>query len=1085
MFKTWSIKRLLQFCAVVTAIVVVFMALMANYANGLINSTRQIMAEQVLPLEQSSRRLSTVATAFSSRQKQILNSQLLAELQQLEPRGMLEQSFLQNWLRLSQIFSSQDDSSRSLDALFNDYQDFLRLDAELFLLKQQSLQLAKQLQQHSDDVDIQAGQLLQQLAALEERLRSARQVRLQNILEPIQIGVFELSMLTHDVLLTNNDNELQILKKQHLAPLQQALTEQLANLKQAIFTQPEYRQLQEKLDYDIKVLLNLITQDQGLFSLHEAHLLNQSLLLQTEQSSLTLMKLLIDKVNLIAQNSYQRSYDTVSHNVDQADQTRWKIISLSALVTLGMMIFVWLVFRAISHPLGIIRRSITALSEGHFDTRIAQSGSKNELSLLAKDFNQFADNTEQMIDELSDARTTLQNREQHIRAVLNGLPEAILTLSDSGTIIDTNPAAELVLGGSSETLRGQTLFQFFKPDLGIDSIEVLLGYLKETGELDGQRLDDSSLSMWLSLSQIDSVDNHTVWVCVISDVTAWKQTDERLQQLSSEQDAILENAIIGIAFIRDRKFVRVNQRFEQLFGFERDQIIGQSTITIYPNQQAYQQFGEQAYPMLAQGDSFEAQLELSKHNGEKFWCALSGKSVDASEPLAGTIWLFEDVTKQRENEEYLTQLASIDSLTGLPNRNVFNDRVAHAIHKAQRDAGRLAVFFLDLDHFKHINDSMGHKAGDILLKEVANRVKSCLREGDTVARLGGDEFTMLLEDVRSAEYVGKVAEKVIQVMSRSFSIESTEVTVSPSIGISLYPADGRDVDMLIRNADAAMYHAKKLGRNNFQFYSLEMNAEAAERLAMETALRRAVEQQEFYLHYQPQFDLKQGGLAGAEVLLRWYSQEWGEVPPSRFVPILEDLGLIGSVGEWILRQACDCYLNLRDELSPDFVIAVNLSGRQFKGGMLAGNLRRLLKETGMPAQNLELEITETMLMEDTELATLTLNELSQMGINLAIDDFGTGYSSLSYLKQFPLNVLKIDSSFIRDVTHDEEDGAIVDAILAMSASLKLTVVAEGVETEAQMAYLQQRHCHRAQGYFLGRPMTEAAFTELAKQQIRA
>lgn len=1084
MFKTWSIKRLLQFCAVVTATVVVFMALMANYANSLINSTRHILAEQVIPLEQSSRRLSTVATAFSSRQKQILNSQLLTELEQLEPRDMLEQAFQQSWLLLSEIFPEQDDFTQSLNALFNDYQDFLRLDAELFQLKKQSLQLTAEMKQHSEDVDIQVGQLLQQLATLEEQLRSARQVRLQNILEPIQIGVFELSMLTHHVLLASNDTELQALQQQQLPPLEQMLTSQLANLKQASSSLPEYHSLLEKLDYDIQVLLSLMTQEQGLFRLHEARLLNQSLLVQSEQSSLTLMKLLVDKLNMIAENSYQQSYDTVSQNVDEADQTRWKIISLSALVTLGMMIFVWLVFRAISHPLGIIRHSIKALSEGRFDTRIAQSGSKNELSLLAKDFNQFADNTEQMIDALSNARTTLQNREEHIRAVLNGVPEAILTLSDKGTIMDTNPAAELVLGGNSEALRGQTLFRFFKPELGIDSIDALQGYLKETGELDGQRLDDTSLSMWLSLSHIDSVDDK-IWVCVISDVTAWKQTDERLQQLSHEQAAILENAIIGIAFVRDRKFVRVNQRFEQLFGFERDQIIGQSTITIYPNEQAYQQFGEQAYPVLSQGESFEAQLELSKHNGEKFWCALSGKSVDPSQPLGGTIWLFEDVTKQRENEEYLTRLASIDSLTGLPNRNVFTDRVAHAIHKAQRDVGRLAVFFLDLDHFKHINDSMGHKAGDILLGEVANRIKSCLREGDTVARLGGDEFTMLLEDVRSAEYVGKVAEKVIQVMSRPFTIESTEVTVSPSIGISLYPADGRDVDMLIRNADAAMYHAKKLGRNNFQFYSLEMNAEAAERLAMETALRRAVEQEEFYLHYQPQFDLKHQGMSGAEVLLRWHSQEWGEVSPSRFVPILEDLGLISRVGEWVLRQACDCFLSLRDQLSPDFVIAVNLSGRQFKGGMLAGSLRRLLNETGMPAQNLELEITETMLMEDTELATLTLRELSQMGISLAIDDFGTGYSSLSYLKQFPLNVLKIDSSFIRDVTHDQEDSAIVDAILAMSASLKLTVVAEGVETEQQLTYLQQRHCHRAQGYFLARPLDKAGFIELAKQQITA
>ena len=339
--------------------------------------------------------------------------------------------------------------------------------------------------------------------------------------------------------------------------------------------------------------------------------------------------------------------------------------------------------------------------------------------------------------------------------------------------------------------------------------------------------------------------------------------------------------------------------------------------------------------------------------------------------------------------------------------------------------------------------------------------------------------------MRSAEYVGKVAEKVIAAMSQPYSIESTEVTISPSIGVSLYPADGRDVDMLIRNADAAMYHAKKLGRNNFQFYSMEMNAEAAERLVMETALRRAVENNELFLHYQAQYDLDSGQMVGAEALLRWHNPEWGEVSPARFVPILEDTGLIGLVGERVLSQACETYLELKEALPAEFMMAVNLSGRQFKGGNLASDIRRLLKRNGMPAANLELEITESMLMEDTQLATLTLRELSQMGINLAIDDFGTGYSSLSYLKQFPLNVLKIDSSFIRDLTTDKEDAAIVDAIMAMSESLGLTVVAEGVETDEQLTYLKQHHCQRAQGYLLSRPLDKDAFMALVKQSVSA
>ncbi|MCL4139863.1 UNVERIFIED_CONTAM: hypothetical protein GTU68_053534 [Idotea baltica] len=402
----------------------------------------------------------------------------------------------------------------------------------------------------------------------------------------------------------------------------------------------------------------------------------------------------------------------------------------------------------------------------------------------------------------------------------------------------------------------------------------------------------------------------------------------------------------------------------------------------------------------------------------------------------------------------------------------------HAIHKAERSAKRLAIFFLDLDHFKHINDSLGHKAGDQLLCEVARRLKACNteREGDTVARLGGDEFTLILEDVQSVQYVAKIAEKVISAVSRTYKLGSSEVNVSPSIGLSLYPSDGRDVDVLLRNADAAMYHAKNNGRNNFQFYSSEMNAQAAHRLAMETALRRAVEQQDFYLHFQPQVDIITNEIIGAEALLRWHSDTWGDVSPVEFIPILEDTGLIGIVGELVLLKACEAYSALSDKLSADFKIAVNLSGRQFKGvAPLAVYVAKVLEQTGMSAANLELEITETVLMDNTDLAIRTLTDLSALGVTLAVDDFGTGYSSLSYLKRFPLNVLKIDKSFIDDVTQEGDDAAIVDAILAMSKHLQLDVVAEGIETADQLAFLQQRQCSRGQGYFISRPLNIDAF----------
>jgi diguanylate cyclase (GGDEF)-like protein/PAS domain S-box-containing protein len=1082
MFKHWSIKNLLRFWAVATVLVVVVMAFMTNHANMLIGDTRDIVARQVLPLESSGRQLSQTVMALAQRQKQLLASDTMQTLAQYDQRAVLEQRFQQNWLRLSHQVDDEPEHRELVDSLFSYYQDFLNLDDELKQRKQDALQLSARLNQQSADIEVQSGQLQQQLEQLEQQLREDKKVRLLEILEPIQIAVYQLSLLNYQTLTLNRDTQLEQLISRQLTPLKSQLDSQLQELQQAAESLPGIAAKISRLTYDIEVLIALFTGQDSLLDIHQQRLLQRALLQQGEESALSVMAVMVEKLNQVAALINQQRLEAVSHNVAKADGNRWSILALSLLLTGGVMLFAWLLFSAVNRPLGVIRRSIRALSEGHFDTRIPPSTSSNELSLLARDFNLFAENTEQMIDALSEARLSLEQREQHIRAIINGVPEAILTLSSVGTIIDTNPAAEQVLAGSNDSLCGKNLLDIFEQQR-FDSIDELAEKAGIHGEFEGRRLDGSSLSMWLSLSRIDKIEGQ-VWVCVISDVTAWKQTDHKLQQLMAEQEAILENAIIGIAFVRERRFVRVNQRFEDLFGFDRDQIINHSTRSIYPNEQAYLQFGDQAYQALESSASYEAQLELVRQNGTKFWCALSGKAVDAADPLAGTIWLFEDVTQQRENEEYLTRLASIDSLTGLPNRNVFNDRVEHAIHKAQRDGRRLAVFFLDLDHFKHINDSLGHNAGDMLLKEVARRIKACLREGDTVARLGGDEFTLLLEDISSAEHVGKVAEKVIQSMTRPYKIDATEISVSPSIGISLYPADGRDVDMLVRNADAAMYHAKKQGRNNFQFYSLDMNAEAAERLALETALRQAVTQQEFFLHYQPQFDLDSGEMIGAEVLLRWYNEVWGNVPPSRFVPVLEDTGLIGEVGEWVLEQACDTFLAIQNQVSADFKIAVNLSGRQFKGGLLLGHIRQLLSQRKMPAANLELEITETMLMEDTELATMTLQELSDMGLSLAIDDFGTGYSSLSYLKQFPLNVLKIDSAFIHDITTDQEDAAIVDAIMAMSASLGLTVVAEGVENDAQLEYLKQRHCQRAQGYLLGRPIDKAAFMALTENKVR-
>jgi diguanylate cyclase (GGDEF)-like protein/PAS domain S-box-containing protein len=621
-------------------------------------------------------------------------------------------------------------------------------------------------------------------------------------------------------------------------------------------------------------------------------------------------------------------------------------------------------------------------------------------------------------------------------------------------------------------------------DEHISHVNDIIARQEISHEFRGRDSKQRPFTMWVKISPISSSEGDHL-VCVISDITEQKKAEQQLITTSSELDTILENAMVGIAFIKDRVLLRVNQKFEDIFGFDKGEVIGQNTRCLFPSVESFEELGVKAYGDLEQGLVFEGEMQLAKRNGDRFWCAISSKAITTSRPQDGTIWLFEDVTKQRENDEKLRKLASLDALTGLPNRAVFHDRLSQAIRKAHLNSGRLAIFFLDLDHFKHINDSLGHNAGDGLLCKVADRLRTCIRDDDTVARLGGDEFTIILEDIRSVSFVAKVAEKVLNSVMDSYTIAGTEVNISPSIGVSLYPADGRDTDVLIRNADAAMYHAKHNGRNNFQFYSAEMNAQAAHRLSLETDLRKAVEQSDFYLNFQPQFSLDSKKIIGAEVLLRWNSLRWGDVSPAEFVPILEETGLIGVVGEMVLKEACQAYMRLSDKLDPNFKMAVNLSGRQFHGSPLAAFVKKTLNDTGMSAANLELEITESILMKDTNLAVTTLSQLTELGVTLAIDDFGTGYSSLSYLKKLPLDALKIDKSFIQDVTIDKDDAAIVDAILAMSKHLEMDVVAEGIETEEQLEFLKRHHCRRGQGYYFSHPLNFDGFSALVNQQLRA
>ncbi len=424
-----------------------------------------------------------------------------------------------------------------------------------------------------------------------------------------------------------------------------------------------------------------------------------------------------------------------------------------------------------------------------------------------------------------------------------------------------------------------------------------------------------------------------------------------------------------------------------------------------------------------------------------------------------------EIAERIQAQERLQHIAHHDSLTGMPNRILFVERLKQILSRGRWHNRSLAVLFFDLDRFKIINDTLGHEAGDHLLKMVGERLLLCVREGDTIARFGGDEFAAFLDDIASPDDVAPIIREFLHALASPFVVDGHEFFISASIGISLYPNDGTDAKTLMKNADIAMYRAKQQGGNSYQFYRMDMNIHALQRLELETALRHALERKEFVLHYQPQFDLEKGHIVGFEALLRWQRPGWGLLLPMEFISVLEETGLIIPVGEWVLYTACIQHQAWRTTVLPSLRMSANISGRQFDENDLPETIRRIKKATHIEGISLELEITESVLMKSSQPVIGILQEISAMGIRFAVDDFGTGYSSLSYLKRFPINILKIDQAFVQDITNNPDDAAIVRAIITMAHSLGMKTIAEGVETREQFEFLQSQGCDFGQGYY--------------------
>lgn len=552
------------------------------------------------------------------------------------------------------------------------------------------------------------------------------------------------------------------------------------------------------------------------------------------------------------------------------------------------------------------------------------------------------------------------------------------------------------------------------------------------------------------------------------DITAVRRA-ERERRIALEVLRSMGEAVSVIDL--DYHFVSVNPAFSRITGFSEEEVIGQSSAML-DSMQHSPDFYRRVRDVLERTGHWAGEMWQRRKDGEEFLCWLEASEVRDPQGLRSHfVIVLNDITDKKRAEQELRYLANYDTLTGLPNRALLSERLGRAIVRARRQESRVAVLFLDLDRFKDINDSLGHAAGDRLLKAAATRLQATVGASDTVARLGGDEFTVILEDIESRHAVEKVAREILNAFSMPLEVDDRhDVVITPSLGISLYPDHALVPTDLLKFADTAMYQAKSEGRNTFQIYNETMDAEARKRANILAALRRAMERNEFRLVFQPRMSLLDGRITGVEALLRWHSAELGEISPVVFIPLAEESGLILPIGDWVINEACQTLKRWRAHGMEDIAMAVNVSVLQLLRGDLPAGVVHALKEAGIPASRLELEVTESMVMQNAAQTTSVLNELRELGISLAIDDFGTGYSSLVYLKQLPIDTLKIDKGFIGDLTRDPDDEAITATVITMAHSLGLNVIAEGVETEQQLGYLREQGCDEIQGYWLSPPL---------------
>jgi diguanylate cyclase (GGDEF)-like protein/PAS domain S-box-containing protein len=688
--------------------------------------------------------------------------------------------------------------------------------------------------------------------------------------------------------------------------------------------------------------------------------------------------------------------------------------------------------------------------------------------------------------------------ESHYRKLLEAAPDALIVVNEGGDIVLVNVQAEKQFGYLRDELLGQPLTNIIPEGFagqlviaGARSGAEMLSKQQDAGiELKGERKDGTCFPIEFTLSPVCSAQG-LLMTFAIRDITARKQAEANLLQKVNElnQAQVTLNCIGDAVVCTDlmTNITFLNLAAETMTGWPLKEAWGRPLAEILNTGVSA---GSDSSPNTAELAILENCAELVptrcvlvRRDGIKIQIENSVAPIyDQNGHASGAVVVFRDTTAAQAMAQQITHAADHDWLTDLPNARLLSRRIASAIENAQHFGLRVAVLFLDLDGFKYINDSLGHSTGDLLLQSVAKRLVGCVRSCDTVSRQGGDEFVVLLPDVRRPDDPANLARRLLRSVAGVHSVDQQELHVTTSIGVSMFPDDGCDAEALIKNADTAMYQAKENGRQGFQLFEPVMNARAVERQSIEEALRCALDRREFSLHYQPKLDLRTGSISGAEALLRWDHPKRGLLFPSTFIPVAEDCGLIVAIGRWVLREACVQARGWVDAGFPGISVAVNVSAIEFRSESFASDVFAILQDTGLAPGNLELELTESVFMRHLESAASILQSLRSAGVQIAVDDFGTGYSSLSYLRKLPVDTLKIDRSFVAQVVLGADEAAILTAVINMARSLRLQVIAEGVETREELEFLHAQDCAQAQGFYFSRPVPVSSFVRLLLQQ---